>query len=318
MIKFFTTIFILIFIAIFSSCSNKSSSTSPFSVNKNDQGIELLENGKRVFFYQKKPKSLDGQYTRSNYIHPLYNLEGDVLTEDFPEDHPHHRGIFWAWHQIYVGDSLIADGWVLKNFSSDVKEVKTELNDNSAKIKISADWTSPIFQNNKPFLEEKTLITIHKQKDSLRIIDFRIELKALVDELKLGGSNDEKGYGGFSLRIKMPDDLRFTAENGNIVPQTLQVNAGPWMDFSASFGTNEKISGIALLCHPSTPNYPQPWIIRQKGSMQNIVFPGRNAIEIPVNKPVVLQYRLILHNGRAVKSDIEEWHSEYSADPSIK
>ena len=318
MIKFFTTIFILIFIAIFSSCSNKSSSTSPFSVNKNDQGIELLENGKRVFFYQKKPKSLDGQYTRSNYIHPLYNLEGDVLTEDFPEDHPHHRGIFWAWHQIYVGDSLIADGWVLKNFSSDVKEVKTELNDNSAKIKISADWTSPIFQNNKPFLEEKTLITIHKQKDSLRIIDFRIELKALVDELKLGGSNDEKGYGGFSLRIKMPDDLRFTTENGNIVPQTLQVNAGPWMDFSASFGTNEKISGIALLCHPSTPNYPQPWIIRQKGSMQNIVFPGRNAIEIPVNKPVVLQYRLILHNGRAVKSDIEEWHSEYSADPSIK
>lgn len=318
MIKFFTTIFILIFIAIFSSCSNKSSSTSPFSVNKNDQGIELLENGKRVFFYQKKPKSLDGQYTRSNYIHPLYNLEGDVLTEDFPEDHPHHRGIFWAWHQIYVGDSLIADGWVLKNFSSAVKEVQTELNDNSAKIKISADWTSPIFQNNKPFLEEKTLITIHKQKDSLRIIDFRIELKALVDELKLGGSNDEKGYGGFSLRIKMPDDLRFTTENGNIVPQTLQVNAGPWMDFSASFGTNEKISGIALLCHPSTPNYPQPWIIRQKGSMQNIVFPGRNAIEIPVNKPVVLQYRLILHNGRAVKSDIEEWHSEYSADPSIK
>ncbi|NOX64841.1 MAG: hypothetical protein GXO85_03345 [Chlorobi bacterium] len=318
MLKISSILLSLLSITILASCSNRSESATPFSVNENDKGIELLEDGQSVLFYQRKPKSLDGQYTRNNYIHPLYSLDGNVLTEDFPEDHPHHRGIFWAWHQIYVGDSLIADGWALKNFSTNVIEVKTELKNNSAKIKISADWTSPIFRNNRPYLEEKTMITIHKKKDSLRIIDFRIELKALVEELKLGGSKDEKGYGGFSLRIKMPDDLKFTAEDGNIIPQKLQIDAGPWMDFSASFGAGEKISGITLLCHPSTPNYPQPWIIRQKGSMQNIVFPGRNVIEIPMNKPVILKYRLILHNGGAVKADIENWQAEYSSDSSIK
>ncbi|VAX28689.1 hypothetical protein MNBD_IGNAVI01-315 [hydrothermal vent metagenome] len=318
MFKISSILLSLLSVILLASCSNRSKLTTPFSVNENDQGIELLEDGQSVFFYQREPKSLDGQYSRNNYIHPLYDLDGDILTEDFPKDHLHHRGIFWAWHQIYVGDSLISDSWALDNFENIIKDVKTELNNNSARINIIADWTSPIFQNNKPYLEEKTQITVHKKKDSLRIIDLRIELSALVENIKLGGSNDDKGYGGFSLRIKMPDNLRFTAEDGDIVPQTLQINAGPWMDFSASFGASKKISGITLLCHPYDPNYPQPWIIRQKGSMQNIVFPGRNAIDIPKNKPVILQYRLVLHNGSAFKSDIEKWNSEYSTDLSIK
>ena len=33
--------------------------------------------------------------------------DGQVLTEDFPADHLHHRGIFWAWHQVYVGEKAM-------------------------------------------------------------------------------------------------------------------------------------------------------------------------------------------------------------------
>src|SRR5699024_3188858 len=41
---------------------------------------------------------------RSNYIHPLYGLEGEMLTRDWPEGaHPHHRGIFWAWPEVEYG-----------------------------------------------------------------------------------------------------------------------------------------------------------------------------------------------------------------------
>ena len=115
----------------------------------------------------------------------------------------------------------------------------------------------------------------------------------------------------------MPDNLKFSAKSGNITPQNLQIHAGPWMDFSGSFGASEKISGITILCHPTTPNYPQPWILRQKSSMQNIVFPGQDAIEFPKNKSIVLHYRLVIHNGGAIKSDIEKWFGEYSTDPFI-
>ena len=37
---------------------------------------------------------------RSDYIHPLYGLHGEVLTDDWVPDHPHHRGIYWAWPEV--------------------------------------------------------------------------------------------------------------------------------------------------------------------------------------------------------------------------
>ncbi|HUH47680.1 MAG TPA: DUF6807 family protein, partial [Arenibacter sp.] len=44
---------------------------------------------------------------RSNYIHPLYGLEGEMLTSDWPDAaHPHHRGIFWDWPEVRYGSKL--------------------------------------------------------------------------------------------------------------------------------------------------------------------------------------------------------------------
>ena len=61
------------------------------------EGILLTEDGKPRFFYRIAPDS-SRQYALGDYIHPIYGLDGEVLTEDFPEDYPHHHGIFWAWH----------------------------------------------------------------------------------------------------------------------------------------------------------------------------------------------------------------------------
>ena len=60
----------------------------------NDDGVWVQEGDAKVLFYQRRPKSKDGKYTRANYVHPLMDLDGETLTEDFPADHPHHRGIF--------------------------------------------------------------------------------------------------------------------------------------------------------------------------------------------------------------------------------
>jgi hypothetical protein len=161
-------------------------------------------------------------------------------------------------------------------------------------------------------IEEKTTITVHKLSDNIRRIDFEIILKSLVDQLQIGGSADQKGYGGFCVRLRLPDSLKFTAENGQVIPQDLQIKAGPWMDFSGRFGAGQEISGITILCHPSMQGYPEPWILRKKGSMQNIVFPGRDRTDLPKNKPMVLRYRLILHKGDASSLNIDGIINEYS------
>jgi len=278
-----------------------------FTYKTSKDGVQLYENGKPVFFYQKTLKSYDGKHFFSNYIHPLYNLTGDTLTELFPADHKHHRGIFWAWHQHYIDGKSIGNGWFMNNITYDVKNVTTLVSNEKAVLKIKALWRSTEWHNNEPYIEENTTITVYKSENDVRRIDFRIELKALTEGVAIGGSADKKGYGGFCCRIKMPDDLTFTSENGKVTPQLLQINAGPWMDFSGTFGNNNEISGLTVLCSKNNPNYPQPWILRQKNSMQNVVFPGSDRIPVPTGTSIVLNYRLLIHNGNSSDIDISKY-----------
>jgi len=293
-------------------CSNKNTTSPLFSINESQEGIELLEDDHPVFYYQREPKTAADEFAFNNYLHPLYDLNGDTLTEEFPEDHLHHRGIFWAWHQIHIQDSSVGDGWMMENVSFDVVNTNTTLGADQAKLTLDVLWKSVVYQDGKPFIEEHTSITVHQRESNLRKIDFEIALKALVAGVEIGGSEDEKGYGGFCTRIKMPEGLIFTSANGPVTPQEGQVVAGSWMDFSARFDTSRQAErGIAILCHPSTPNYPAPWILRQTGSMQNIVFPGRKRINVSMDEPTVLRYRLIIHNGAASQVDLAAQQLQY-------
>ncbi len=298
-----------IFVVSFSFCQRTQK--SGFTFSENDQGIRLLENGDPVFFYQKETKALAGQYKVNNYLHPLYSLTGDTLTEESPKDHPYHRGIFWAWHQHYIDNKSIGEGWIMQDIYQEVVNVSKEIVKGTAQFDLSVLWKSSIYQNGKPYIEEKTKIIAFPKEQNYRKIDFEISLKALVPGVQIGGADDEKGYGGFCARVKLPDGLIFTSTDGRVEPQNTQINAGPWMDFSGPYGRNGEISGLSILCNPSTPNYPAPWILRQKASMQNIVFPGRARINVSMEKPIVLRYRLIIHNGNAASADLPKLQSEY-------
>ncbi len=293
-------------------------SDSPFTFEKNSQGVKLSENGKPVFFYQKMPKSLNGKYICNNYFHPLYSLNGDTLTEEFPSDHPYHRGIFWAWHQVYINGKSVGDGWIMENIEQEVVDVQAISKNKVSQLNLSVLWKSPLFENDKPFLNEHTTITVYALQNGIRRIDFAITLNTLVPGVEIGGSNDEKGYGGLCVRFKLPDDLTFTSVDGPVIPRVSQINAGPYMDFSGSFGKNGETVGAAILCYPQTPNYPQPWILRSVTSMQNIVFPGRERILLAMDRPVVLHYRLIVHNGNAQSLNLPGFQSEYEKTPILE
>ncbi len=316
MMKHLFKYLILLILPLFHiSCMRSGKTGSPFTFKATMDGIELRENGNPVYFYRKEPKkSTTGDYNCNNYLHPLYNLKGDTLTEEFPADHPYHTGIFWTWHQLYQNNRNLGDGWVWEGISKDVISANTETDETSATLKLDVLWKSDTLTgDDKSFLDEYTTIIVHQAESGVRKIDFTIILKALVPGFSVGGSDDPKGYGGLCARIRLPGDLTFTSTGGEVIPQNLQITAGPWMDFSADFGTgDEGKNGIAILCHPSTPNYPAPWILRQVTSMQNIVYPGRERVDIPMPEPVILHYRLIVHDGGPGEVDLNALQKEYS------
>lgn len=75
-------------------------------VDEKRQTYTIIDSGQPVLTYNygivPVPEGITGKYAvqRSNYIHPLYGPNGEVLTADYQKDHAHHRGIYWAWPEV--------------------------------------------------------------------------------------------------------------------------------------------------------------------------------------------------------------------------
>ncbi len=53
------------------SCVNTK---NRLAVSESVAGIEITDQNRKVLFFQARPKTVNGQYERAGYIHPLYDL----------------------------------------------------------------------------------------------------------------------------------------------------------------------------------------------------------------------------------------------------
>lgn len=285
-------------------------SSAQIKMEKTDAGILFTEKGKNVLFYQMEPKNKKAEYERCNYFHPIWADDGTVLTEDFPADHLHHRGVFWAWHQVWIGDKRIGDPWELKSFEQKVTEVEFIAQQNgSALLETEVEWKSDkwiINGSKQPYLKENASILIHPKNGNYRKIDIKISLLALEENLKIGGSEDVKGYSGFSVRMKLPGDIKFEGKNGIVEPQNAAVASPGYINVSGSLMENGSKGGVVIVDNSENTGYPQSWILRKKNSMQNAAFPGNKVISVSTKKPLVLKYSMIVYSGKMSNKKIEK------------
>ena len=289
-------------------------------VLRTDGGFRFTENNQTVLEYVKDPISReDGRYKRGHYVHPVYDLDGYLMSHDMPRDHPHHRAVFWAWTQLWVGEKRIGHPWEQRGLEWNVTDVRVSGDETSSAIHTDVLWESPLWKDDHgnmiPIVEEHTTIRVHASSLERRLIDFDITLKALANDIRLGGSTDTKGYGGFSSRIPLPEDLKIIGKDGPVIPNLRQPSEPQaWVDFTADFNGDGNITGEAILCHPDTPGYPQGWTIRNSGSCQNPVWPGNKPVLLSKDDPITLRYRLVLHKGNTQKAKIAELFEQYSKE----
>ncbi|MEC8474598.1 MAG: DUF6807 family protein [Planctomycetota bacterium] len=305
----------IIFCACLSSVSLRpvTSSAHELTFRSDGDGTSIFEQGQLVITYQATVKSQKGKWKRANYLHPVIFPSGEVLTEDFPKDHPHHRGVFWAWHQAWVKDLRYGDGWACERFNWNVVSSKAHRNHFGITIANDVIWESlPSSQQSEtdetpkshtlPILHEKNWIHVHPMINTKRIIDISISLTAIQEGVRIGGSENVKGYGGFSVRMALDGSENFTSLGEALEPTIQAIQGGPWVNIS------NKGTGLAIindLNNPSVHQGKSDWILRRKYSMQNAAFPGRQPISIDNQKPLRLRYRLVLHNGKALADELE-------------
>ncbi|MGB3617210.1 MAG: DUF6807 family protein [Catalinimonas sp.] len=284
-------------------------------VEVQDDGALFTEAGDTVLFYRTGPPPEPS--VRTNYVHPLLALDGQVLTEDAPADHPHHRGVFWAWHQLWVDSLRVGDGWDMTNVGWTARSVEALDNGPARGVVAEVDWSSPLLTDHigtdVPFVRERTTVRVYPATAHYRLVDFDLSLRALRPGVRIGGSEDAKGYGGFSPRIRLVDSLQFLSATGEVEPQNLPFAAGGWMNVVGALGQRGATAGVAMLEHPDNPGHPNPWILRRRGSMQNVAYPGRTPVDLSGNTPLRLRYRLVIHDGDA-SVDVGALHAAYGRE----
>jgi len=273
---------------------------------ENDQHLEIFDSGRRVLRYNFRnvpvPKTAKGRYAvaRSDYIHPLCGPGGEILTKDYSPEHPHHRGLYWAWPEVFY-KSQKRDLHALQGvFARPDTIVRADGGEKIAIIVTKSKW----LWDKEEIVAETAVITVHKKADGLQAIDLKFEFTALVDGVAIA-RRGQKAYGGFNMR--------FSARKGQeITMHTDPVGSRPRRAWAQLVGTppgGEKPVTVAICQHVENRYAPGDWVTYPNLNWLQPTFPSKGAKhELKRGRRLVLRFRLCIANGKlSDKRMAEQW-----------
>lgn len=237
---------------------------------------------------------------RSDYIHPLYGLEGEMLTHDWPDaGHPHHRGIFWAWPEVEYGTER-GDIYALQTvFARPTGNIECISGTVYAEIDAENLW---MWEDKIPIVRERVVIRVYHSSSDSRIIDLKINLLALEDSVTIA-TRFTNSYGGLNLRMMTPESQEITYFTDEADSQPLRA----WSDFNGIFEGTESTSGLMVLQHQDNPDYPGDWAEYPNLAWVQPTFPSSGTrYPLSMAESLVLRYRLIVHAGGEPPKNISE------------
>lgn len=270
--------------------------------------LTLQDAGKPVFTYivgDQLKKGVPKPYTRACYVHPLYDLDGEPLTDDFPKDHLHHRGVFWTWPRMKARGKAVQT-WhpctppFRQHF---VKWLKREIAGQTATLSVQNEWR---LEGARAGLETVTLVA-HPADRVGRAIDVTLVFEAVAGPVQLLGAAN-KGYGG--LCVRGAPNLKggaITTDTGALKKDSVNKRYN-WADMAKAG------RGVAMFVHPSHPGYPTTWLVRSSyAGILNASWPGVEPFTLKPGEPAMLKYRLYVHRGDAQAGKVAEAYAAYLA-----
>jgi hypothetical protein len=260
----------------------------------NLRGSPMLQYNTEVI---EPPAGIDGVYRRSGHIHPVSTPAGRVVTEEFPEDHPHQHGIFNAWVNTHF-EGRAVDFWNQAGETGRVEHVAVEsINDGNVFAQFRArlrhsDLTHP--DGPHAVLDEQMLVRAFNVPQGFL---FDIESRQVcVAEAPL--IINEYHYGGMAWRgadgwLGQPEHDFLTSEGKT---RTDGNHTRPvWV---AAHGlVDGEPCAIVIFGHPENFRHPQP--VRLHPSKPYFVFtpPVLGEFSIEPGAEYVARYRYLVHDG---------------------
>jgi len=301
-------------------------------------GAVPFPEGEELPRFSKGDSDYDGAYftdgstyggERSDYIHPVYGFSGETLTEDFPSDERHHRGIFWSWCEVRWNDR-IGDLWAVDKIRAYPVEIsRLESNEQGAFLEAVNVWR---FDGDATDVVRETVRihlfpTIGNNGVKSRIFDINITLEPLVDGLVLACRQkvDYGGYGGlcirvngkapgYSLRVVHPNPDKWRGDDNKIAERIVdpsRYGSANWLAVYAKYPVDEKSDGsedfttVMMMESTANPDTPNNFRYYSSGCLC-LAFPGWPLYPMTKGTAVQLDNRFRIRQG---KSSVDEEYS---------
>ena len=228
---------------------------------------------------------------RSDYIHPLYGLNGEMLTTDWPDGgHPHYRGVFFGWPEVEYG-SKRGDIYALQRvFARPTGNIKCTNGRDFAEIEAENKW---IWEEKEAIVHEMMVIRAYSASGGKRIIDLTLSLLAKKDSITIA-TRFTNTYGGLCFGMAKSRDQDISIYSDSIIASPQRY----WANFNGIFEGNTTASGLTILQHKDNSEYPGKWLKYPNLSFLTATFPTPNTRYLLSKKePLVLRFRLIVHQG---------------------
>ena len=319
----------------------------PFRFEENDKKqLTLSEGTLPVLTYQydviehENVPQKDLRRLAGCYVHPLYGLRGEILTDNAPADHYHHHGVFWTWPHVGVheldGKVTEYDLWTsntaLKQYF--VRWIDKTVSDQSAVFEVENGWFVGTPQDDKKIMTERVKVIVHRiheeEEIPSRAVDVEFRWQPVGKPISLRGSAG-KSYGGLTVRFKpfiseaersSKNSLAKRNEINQItVPSGVAKDDLPetplvWADYTSAFGDQssdgeKRLSGATMFIPKTHPDFPPTWLTRYYGPLC-IGWPGVEGRTFQSDEEIKLRYRIWIHDGAVTVPQIEKAYHEYN------
>jgi len=259
--------------------------------------------------------SIAPSFLRAGYIHPVFTPSGRIVTDDYPDDHPHQHGIFFAWTKTEF-EGRHPDFWNMGDGTGAVELEKVEeVHSGAEKATFKArlrhvDLSGP---QRKTALNELWEVTVYRAVP-------RMARYAMFD---IGSTQEcasasplilpDYRYGGIGIRGHR--DWRAKANVSFLTSEGKDRIAGDdttarWCSIGGR--VDGQPVGLAALSHPKNFRAPQPLRIHPDDPYFNFSPSKRGQWEIVPGRPYVSRYRFVAYDGELNAAELNSLWDDYA------
>lgn len=287
--------------------------------------VRVTAHERPIFVYQARPGELPRTdikpiVKRGGYIHPVYTPEGRAITDDYPADHPHHHGIWWAWTRTQY-DGRQPDFWNMGDGTGRVDFGSLDKTWNGhvhAGLKATTRFIDVTGGRSEVVLKDQWTVRAYAVGRDTNILVFD-----LVSTQTLAGTRPlvlpEYRYGGLGVRGHIQwngkgDRTVFLTSEGRTRADGNGTRAR-WTHMGGL--VDGRPAGIAILDHPSNFRSPQPTRLNPDNPFFNYSPSVAGEWRIEPGKPYVSQYRFVTYEGEPDRALLERLWNDYAHPPVI-